>query len=222
MPGPGAPFDKDPAVQSPFDERAATWDDDPAKVERGRAVAEAVAGAVDLRPDTRLLEYGAGTGLASQALVGRVGPITLADPSEGMRTVMQQKRDDDVFPASTRIWDLDLTRHDTPAERFDLILTVLALHHVQTEDLDRVAAAFAAMLESTGQLCVVDLEEDVEGLFHRDHGDFDGFHGFRHADLAGRLEVAGFTDVAFRPCGELDKHGESFPMFLATAAPPGS
>ena len=209
-------------MQNPFDDRAATWDDDPAKVERGRAVADAVADAVDLSPDTRLLEYGAGTGLASQALVGRVGPITLADSSEGMRAVMQQKQDADVFPTSTRIWDLDLTRHDTPAERFDLILTVLALHHVETADLDRVVAAFAGMLESTGRLCVVDLEEDTEGLFHRDHEDFDGFHGFRHADLTGRLEAAGFTDVTFQPCGEIDKHGESFPMFLAVASPPGS
>lgn len=206
-------------MRNHFDDRAATWDDDPAKVARGRAVADAVADVVDLRADTRLLEYGAGTGLAAQALVGRVGTITLADTSQGMRRVMQDKLDRDVFPASTRVWDLDLTHEDPPDERFDLVLTVLALHHVGTLDLDRVLAGLLALLEPTGRLCVVDLEEDVAGAFHRDHDDFEGFHGFRHADLAGRLEAAGFADVAFQPCGAVDKDGESFPLFLATASP---
>ena len=205
--------------ESSFDERAATWDDDPAKVERGRTVADIVAEAVDLAPDTRVLEYGAGTGLASQALVGRVGPITLADSSQGMREVMEQKVRDDVLPASTRVWDLDLTTQDAPDEQFDLVLTVLALHHVETEALDVVLERLAALLAPGGRLCVADLEEDVEGEFHKEHDDFTGFHGFRHRDLEGRLEAAGFTDVSYRPCGHVLKHDREFPMFLAVARP---
>lgn len=205
--------------ESHFDERAATWDDDPDKVARGRTVADAVADAVDLGPDTRLLEYGAGTGLASQFLADRVGPITLADSSEGMRRVMNDKVADGILPEGTRVWDLDLTTADAPDERFDLVLTVLALHHVETLDLDRVLESLAGMLDPTGRLCVVDLEEDVEGVFHQEHDDFEGFHGFRHADLEGRLEAAGFTDVAFRPCGHVLKHDREFPLFLAVARP---
>ena len=205
--------------ESSFDERAATWDDDPAKVERGRTVADTVAEAVDLGPDTRLLEYGAGTGLASQALVGRVGPITLADSSQGMREVMEQKVRDDVFPASTRVWDLDLTTQDAPDEQFDLVLTVLALHHIETEALDVVLERLAALLAPGGRLCVADLEEDVEGEFHKEHDDFTGFHGFRHRDLEGRLEAAGFADVSYRPCGHVLKHDREFAMFLAVARP---
>lgn len=207
-------------MHSHFDDRAATWDDDPAKVDRGRSVADAVAAAVDLEPGTRLLEYGAGTGLASQFLVGRVGTITLAEPSEGMRQVLQRKLDDEVFPAGTRVWDLDLTVAEAPAERFDLVLTVMALHHVDTPGLERVLERLGTMLAPDGGLCIVDLEEDVEGAFHQEHDDFDGFHGFRHADLAGRLEEVGFTDVAFTPCGHVVKHDQEFPLFLAVATPP--
>lgn len=202
-----------------FDDRAATWDDDPTKVERGRHAADAVADVVDLDVGTRLLEYGAGTGLASQALVGRVGAITLTDPSEGMRAVMQRKVRDGVFPAGTRVWDLDLVRDEVPDERFDLVLAVMSLHHVGTPELATVLHGLARLLEPTGRLCVVDLEEDVEGTFHQEHDDFDGFHGFRHADLEGRLESAGFTDVAFSPCGSVDKDGEDFDLFLAVATP---
>ena len=78
-------------MSSDFDEKAKTWDDDPAKVHRARVVAEAMRTAVPLDSSTRLLEYGAGTGLVSQFLAGHVGPITLAEPSAGMRSVMADK-----------------------------------------------------------------------------------------------------------------------------------
>lgn len=73
-----------------LDDKAATWDDE-AKIERARAVADAIAGAVPLEPSMRLFEYGAGTGLVAEQLASRVGPITLADPSAGMREVASEK-----------------------------------------------------------------------------------------------------------------------------------
>ena len=44
-----------------FDARAATWDDDPTKVERARGVADAIGRHVPLAPSMRALEYGCGT-----------------------------------------------------------------------------------------------------------------------------------------------------------------
>ena len=52
-----------------FDDKAATWDDDPAKVERAGEVARAIRAAVPLNTSVRMLEYGAGTGLVTQALL---------------------------------------------------------------------------------------------------------------------------------------------------------
>ena len=72
-----------------FDERAATWDDDPAKVERARVVAAAIRSTLALQGSERLLEHGAGTGLLSEALGADVGSITMADTSAGMRQVMR-------------------------------------------------------------------------------------------------------------------------------------
>lgn len=199
-----------------FEDRAASWDDDPGKVERGRVVGQRVRDTLDIGPDTRLLEYGAGTGLASQALVGGVGDITLADPSEGMRRVMADKVAAGVFPPTTRVWDLDLATDPAPDERFDLVLTVMTLHHIT--DLDPVLDGFATLLADGGHLAVVDLEEDPHGTFHHSDPDFEGHHGFRRADLAARLEAAGFADVAFTDCHTVDKESGTYPLFLATAS----
>lgn len=205
-----------------FDDRASTWDDDPVKVERGRRAADAVADAVGLGATTRLLEYGAGTGLAAQALIGRVGPITLADPSEGMRTVMHAKVEAGTFPDDTRVWDLDLATDEVPDDRFDLAIALMSLHHVGTSDLDAVLGGLARLLTPRGHLAVVDLEDDPEGDFHRHLDDFEGSHGFRRDDLSARLTAAGFTDVAFSPCGTVDKDGQAFPLFLAVGTAPAA
>ena len=195
---------------SSFDDRAATWDD-PAKIERAAEVARAIGETIPLDPATRLLEYGAGTGLVTQALRARVGPVTLADTSAGMRAVMAEKVARGVIP-DARIWDVDLAAAEPPDEQFDLIVTVLTLHHIP--DLDPVLGAFAALLAAGGRVAIVDLDAE-DGSFHGH--DFEGHPGFERAWLTARLEAAGFTDVAFRPCFVVERGNGTYPMFLATA-----
>jgi predicted TPR repeat methyltransferase len=195
-----------------FDDRAATWDDDPAKIERAQVVADAIRATVDLDTNTRLLEYGAGTGLVSAALRDAVGSVTLADTSAGMRQVMADKVAAGVLP-DARIWDLDLATTPPPDERFDLVVTVLTLHHIP--DLAPVLAGFATLLAGGGHLCIVDLEEE-DGSFHG--ADFDGHHGFAPAELDAQLVAAGFTDVEHQRVHELERDGRSYPLFLATAS----
>ena len=197
-----------------FDAEATTWDDDPAKVERAAAVADAIAAAVPLTATTRLLEYGAGTGLVAQALADRVAPLTLADPSEGIGAVVQAKGADGSLPAATRVWSLDLTTDAPPDERFDLIVTVMALHHIA--DLAPVLAGFAALLAPDGRLCIADLDHE-DGSFHGE--DFTGHHGFRRPELADQLAAAGFDEVTFGDCHEVLRHGVPYTLFLAVARP---
>lgn len=201
--------DPDDATLS-FDERAATWDDD--KVDRARRTAARIAEEIDLSGTERLFEYGAGTGLVAEALRGRVGPITLADASAGMRAVAQAKVDDGRL-AGARIWDVDLSVDPPPeGERFDLIVTSMVLHHV--EDLGRTLEAFAAMLEPGGHLCVIDLDAE-DGSFHGP--DVDVHHGFERDDIATRLGAAGFPQVAVSDCGVIDHGDDRFGLFLAVA-----
>jgi predicted TPR repeat methyltransferase len=193
-----------------FDEQAATWDDDPAKVERANVVARVIRDSVPLDRSTRMLEYGAGTGLVTQALRSTVGPVTLVDTSAGMREVIDHKIATGAI-TDARVWDVDLATERAPDEDFDLVVTVMALHHVPDEVA--VLSRFADLLVDGGHLCIVDLEKE-DGSFHG--ADFDGHHGFDRAALSANLERAGFTDVAFRHAHDMVRDGVSYPLFLAT------
>lgn len=191
-----------------FDERAATWDDDPKKVERARMAARSVRSLVDLRRDMRVLEYGAGTGLLSQHLVNEIGPLTLADPSEGMRAVLAEKAEGGVFPGA-EVSDLDLSQR-VPDDRFDLVMSLLALHHIP--DLPPVLAGFSKVLDEGGILCAIDLEKE-DGSFHKPG--FEGHNGFDRDELSQLFADAGFGPTTFEHCFDLDKNNRTYGLFAA-------
>jgi len=198
-----------------FNDKAATWDDDPEKVRQAQDVARAVSMAAPLGEATRLLEYGAGTALVTQALLasaGRIGRVTVADNSAGMRAVLRDKIDSGAIPPDTRVWDLDLENQPAPTEAFDLIVSSMVMHHVRK--LPVVLAAFAEMLADGGQLCIADLDRE-DGSFHTH--DFDGHHGFDRGELTTALEQAGLVDVTITDCTRITREGVTYPAFLATA-----
>lgn len=197
-----------------FDEKAATWDDDPDKARHAGQVAQSITERAPVNDGARLLEYGAGTGLVSQALLEgcRGLQVTLVDNSAGMRQVLQSKVDSGALPASATISDLDLESQPVPAERYDLVISSMVMHHVQK--LDVVLAGFAELLEPGGHLCIADLDQEG-GDFH-DH-DFDGHDGFDRTWLAEALGSAGFTQITVEDCSTIEKDGGCFTVFLAAA-----
>ncbi|HPE71164.1 MAG: class I SAM-dependent methyltransferase [Candidatus Competibacteraceae bacterium] len=198
-----------------FDAKAQEWDNDPVKLERAAAVAAAIRNRVRLSPDLSALEYGCGTGLLSFALSRELGSITLADSSAGMLAVLREK-----IAASgadhLRPMRLDLTVDPLPAERYDLIYTLMTLHHVS--DVDRILRDFHALLRPDGALCIADLDRE-DGSFHG--AGFDGHHGFEREALRDRLARAGFGEIQFDTCYMMRKsQGEGareYPVFLAVA-----
>lgn len=194
-----------------FDSKAADWDSDPDRVRRAQEVAAAIRRSVRVSATDRLLEYGAGTGLVTQALAEVVGPTVLADNSSGMREVIRRKIEAGVL-TDARVWELDLEQEAAPEEQFDLIVTSMVMHHVH--DLPTVLAGFAALLRPAGHLCLADLDRE-DGSFHA--SDFDGHHGFDRAELTASLQTAGFSDVTVDDCTTIEKEGRPYPVFLATA-----
>lgn len=202
-----------------FDSHAATWDDDPAKLERSRLVADAIAAAVDLTRVADALEYGCGTGQVTFALGERLGPVVLADSSEGMLEVVRQRAaslSQDATRYETR--RLDVMTEPLEASAFDLIYTAMALHHVP--DVPRALAAFRTALRPGGVLAIADLDADPHGHFHG--ADFTGHHGFDRDALAADLQAAGFAAPQFETVTTLRKERagqeRDFDVFLATAS----
>lgn len=196
-----------------FDDQAATWDDDPAKVERARAVADLIREVATPGPATRVLDYGAGTGLLAQALAPRIGPLTVADPSSGMREVLAQKVDSGALPTGTRVWELDLSTQEPPEETFDLIVSLLVLHHIP--DVLAALRGFAALLAPGGRVSLCDLVTE-DGSFH-DASRGDLHHGFDPDTLTTMLAEVGFGEMDVRSAHTLTKQGRDYPLFLATA-----
>ena len=197
-----------------FDELAPAWDDDPAKWERADAAAAAIRAALTLDGSQRLLEYGAGTGLVTQALRRSVGPVTLVDTSAGMRDVIAAKLAAGTLAGPARVWDLDLEVDAVPDETFDVIVTVMTMHHVRR--LDVVLAGFAKMLEPGGSLCVVDLDAE-DGSFHGEGAEV--HHGFDRLEFVAALAAAGLGDVEIVDCHRMVRDDRVYPLFLAVARP---
>jgi ubiquinone/menaquinone biosynthesis C-methylase UbiE len=201
------------SLTTDFDARAESWDD-AGKLKRAMDVAAAIRRAVPLSRSMRALEYGAGTGLLSFCLRDALGPITLADSSAGMRAVAQRKIASANVP-DMRVIDLDLTRDPAPADRYDLIFSMMTLHHVP--DVPRVLVDFRSLLNPGGWLCHADLDVE-DGSFHGP--EVDVHHGFERARLRSWLEATDFAEVSISDCCHIEHRERSYPVFLAVCRRP--
>ncbi|MBN2117872.1 MAG: class I SAM-dependent methyltransferase [Anaerolineales bacterium] len=199
-----------------FDERAKEWDSDPKKVERARAVADAIRKTIRLSTSMNALEYGCGTGLLSFALQSDLGCITLADTSQGMLDVLSAKI------AGAGVTNMQPTRLDLavdplPAGRYHLTYSLMTLHHIDnTKD---ILTKFHALLEPNGYLLVADLDKE-DGSFHTD-GSTDVHLGFERGALQRQVEAVGFRNITFSTAYEIKKkineEEKIFPVFLMSA-----
>ncbi|MFZ5822573.1 MAG: class I SAM-dependent methyltransferase [Chloroflexota bacterium] len=199
-----------------FDQCAKDGDSDPMKVQRARAVANAIRAAVDIKPGMSALEIGCGTGLLSFALREDFASITLADTSQGMLGVLSGKikaaKAGNMHPVR-----LDLSVDPLPAQRFHVAYSLMALHHIP--DTDGILRRFYDVLEPGGWLVIADLDKE-DGSFHTD-GSVNVHHGFERNKLQKRVEVAGFTEAHFSNAYGIKKkignEQRTFPVFLMTA-----
>ncbi|WP_445666618.1 class I SAM-dependent methyltransferase [Fodinibius sp. AD559] len=202
---------------SRFDEEARDWDT-PESQERARSIADVISSQVPLSNNMSAFEYGCGTGQLSFELREKIGPITLADSSTGMLEVLRDKirtrAADDMKP-----FELDLTSDPLPSEQFDLVYTMMTLHHIP--DTRGILNQFYKLLNPGGYLCVADLDKE-DGSFHGH--DVDDVHkGFDRKQLANLVEEQDFTKInfstAYKMEQEVDENGETklFPIFLMVA-----
>jgi ubiquinone/menaquinone biosynthesis C-methylase UbiE len=198
-----------------FDSKAREWDSNPAFVERGRQVAEAIRARVPLDRSMHALDYGCGTGLVSFPLRDALGQITLQDSSPGMLAVLREK----IAAAGVthlRVREGDLLAGPLPAERYQLVYTAMTLHHVP--DTHALLEAFHALLAPGGHLCVADLDTE-DGSFHGP--EVEVHHGFDRDALAEQVRDAGFAEVRFDTlfaiAKEVDGTVRRYPVFLMVA-----
>lgn len=185
-----------------FDERAATWDDKPSRVERARVTAEAIASRLPLAPDWSVVEVGSGTGLLSRLLGDRIGDVVLVDTSQGMTDTANATIAATGTPRMRAVC-LDITAEPAPGGPFDLALSLMMLHHVA--DAEGFVEAVVAQLAPGGYLAFADVAAE-DGSFHDDpEGDGVHHHGFSPERLREVAEAAGLVEVAVEEIHQLEK-----------------
>jgi ubiquinone/menaquinone biosynthesis C-methylase UbiE len=203
--------------QSYFDQAAAAWDDQPHRVRLMKMIGEAIVREARPTKTMDVLDYGCGTGLVGLFLLPHVRSVTGADSSPGMLEVFRRKIAEGALN-SMRAVRLDLEKDAAPAERYDMIVVGMAMHHIA--QVDRVFKAFHTMLLPGGVLCIADLDTEP-GTFHPASVPVP-HHGFDRGELKSRLAGHGFVEMndvtAAAFVKPVEGGGEQdFSIFLITA-----
>jgi 2-polyprenyl-3-methyl-5-hydroxy-6-metoxy-1,4-benzoquinol methylase len=106
----------------------------------------------------------------------------------------------------------DLLADPAPADRFDVAVSLLVLHHIK--DTAAALAAILDLLAPGGRMALADLDTE-DGTFHS--AEAEGIHhlGFDRAALTQLATAAGFTHVETRTATVLEEDGgRRYPMFL--------
>jgi ubiquinone/menaquinone biosynthesis C-methylase UbiE len=205
--------------QSSFDKRAASWDEEPRRVELAREVANAIITAVQPTAEMDALDFGCGTGLLTLFLQPQLRSITGVDSSWGMLDVLSGKVREQGL-ANVRALHCNVGRGERPDGRYNLIVSGMALHHVA--ELAPLFRLFYELLLPGGIISVADLDKE-DGTFHDDATGVHHF-GFERPLVKGMLAEAGFTEfrdttVAVIQKGSPDRVRD-YPVFLISARKP--
>lgn len=199
-----------------FARMAAEWDTSPGRVAVARAVAEAIRKSVPLRTDTKAMDFGAGTGLVTLALLPDVASVTAVDTSGEMLRVLDEKlKALRIGNVNTLLCEIGKTA--LPVAEFDLIVSSMVLHHIP--DVPQTLGRLRPCLRPGGWIALADLDSE-DGTFHADStGVF--HHGLDRGEVCRWLQDAGFVDIAAREAHRIvrpsaDGQIHEYPVFLVT------
>ncbi|MGB5850439.1 MAG: class I SAM-dependent methyltransferase [Ignavibacteriaceae bacterium] len=197
-----------------FDDEARDWDNDPKKTERAIIFAKEINDFIKPEKTLNALEFGCGTGLLSFQLKDYFNTITLADNSEGMIKVLQNKIVKEGVKNFKRLHIASL-ESDLKLNEYDVIYTLMTLHHIP--DVNNIVKIFNSILKRGGYLCVADLVKE-DGSFHSHHDNFDGHNGFDRNELSVILSNNGFNVEYYKICFEIEKEMDDmikkYPLFI--------
>lgn len=199
-----------------FNQRAASWDENPMHWDRSKAIAEEILKTIPLKSSMNALEFGAGTGILSFMLKDHLNEITLMDNSIEMLKMTDAKIEKSNA-LNLKTIHFELENGEYTGNLFDLIFTQMVLHHV--EDVNGIIARFKGLLNLKGYIAISDLYTE-DGTFH-DAG-FDGHKGFDVEQLSILLANNGFENINHKQCFIInralpDGSTKQFPIFLLTA-----
>ena len=193
-----------------FSEKAKDWDVNEMVLQLSNATSSAILKNIEFNDQMKVMDFGAGTGLITSHVAPFVDSITAVDISQAMLEKLSEK-----LGSNSKVQTVcqDITAQPL-AQKFDVIMSAMAMHHV--EDTNLLVQRFAEHLDSGAKIALADLDEE-DGTFHP--ADIEGvFHdGFNRDNLKEILENNGFADVQFVTAHTVNKETKNYPIFLVTA-----
>lgn len=136
-----------------------------------RLQSEFLQAATDAEAPTRILDLGIGSGLTAQKVVAQFPGVALVgvDSSPSMLTAAAE-----LLPERTQLHRLDL-HDDLPTGPFDLVTSMLAVHHLDGAAKRNLFARIASVLEPGGLFVLADLvvPDDPDDVVTYIDGDYD-------------------------------------------------
>lgn len=195
-----------------FKEKSKDWDANQMRLELAKNISGAIVENVAIAPHMRALDFGAGTGLVTSRLAPLLQHITALDTSRSMLDKLLEKEElktnvtalcGDIFSGLLK-----------ETKEFDLIVSAMALHHV--EDTPKLIETFANHLKPGGTIALADLDEE-DGSFHPPGTDGVFHNGINRDRLSQILLQHGFHDIKYFPAHSITKEGAEYTIFLVVA-----
>lgn len=168
-----------------FDQAAPHWDSAQYRVQRAQSIAQQIMDSYPVQQKS-VLDFGCGTGLLGFHFAPNAQNVTFADTSQGMLDQVQLKAQSlGLQNVKTQLLE------PSPIQgSFDLIVTLMALHHIP--DYAAAIQQMASHLHPGGALFLCDLDTE-DGSFH---GESKVPHnGFLRSDLEKILHRAGLKQI---------------------------
>ncbi len=198
-----------------FDNRAATWDENPRRIKLVENVSNIILSKIDFQKTDEILDYGCGTGLLGYSLIDKVGSVIFCDSSTGMLEQVEKKRNYYDYK-NVKLLNADFSQLEKIEQGYNFIFSMLVMHHVA--DLKLLLSKFNEALKDDGSFCWIDLDKE-DGSFHND--DTIPHLGFEKEATIKLLKEAGFettfytNELAIKK--EINEELRSFPLFVLIA-----
>ncbi len=175
-------------------------------------IADKISELIGTQKQISILDYGCATGLIGFELSDKYQKLILMDSEKEMLDVVKEKME--AFQVNNIIPILkDLTKENYNEEKFDVIYTSMALHHIV--DTENMIQKFYDLLKENGILCVVELDKE-DGSFRANEENFEGHNGFEHQVMQDLLKNVGFSEIKSETffCGEKKAKEKVIPYSL--------
>lgn len=193
-----------------FEEKAKDWDANEMVTALSSAVGASILNHTPLHERMSVLDFGAGTGLISTHVAPLVERVVAIDISQAMLDKLASKPE---LKGKVETICQDITE-DPLDERFDLVMSAMAMHHV--EDTAGLVQVFSEHLNDGGTIALADLDSE-DGSFHPSETQGVFHFGFDRDELRPMLETNGFREVEFFTAHTVNREGKNYPIFLVTA-----